>query len=91
MGSPTPPRGTHDRNEHPTCKPVELIRWLHRLVVPRGGVILDPFAGSGTGGVAAALDGLRWIGIERNPDYCTIARWRIAQVAPLFAAPAVTP
>jgi len=64
-------------NVHPTVKPVELMRWLVRLVTPRGGVVLDPFAGSGTTGVAAMLEGFRFVGIEREPEYHAIAAARI--------------
>ncbi len=46
---------------------------------PDGGLVLDPFLGSGTTGVAAEREGVRWIGIELNPDYCAIARARTAQ------------
>jgi len=66
------------RNNHPTVKPVSLMRWLCRLITPAGGLILDPFAGSGTTGVAAALEGFRFIGIEAEPEYVEIAQARIA-------------
>lgn len=66
------------RNPHPTVKPVDLMRWLVRLVTPSGAVVLDPFAGSGTTGVAAAIEGVRFIGIEREADFVEIARARIA-------------
>ena len=62
---------------HPTVKPVELMRWLVRLVTPPRGVVLDPFTGSGTTGVACVLDGFRFIGIEREPEYHAIATARI--------------
>ena len=78
----------HDRVEHPTTKPVDLMRWLLRLVTPRGGLVLDPFAGSGTTGVAALAENVRFLGVEREPDYVRIARWRIEAEAPLFARPA---
>jgi len=65
------------RNFHPTVKPVDLMRWLVRLVTPPGGVILDCFAGSGTTGIAALLEGFQFIGIEREPDYVKIARARV--------------
>lgn len=65
----------HDAVSHPTQKPVDLMRWLVRLVTPSdGGVVLDPFLGSGTTGVAATLEGVRWIGIERDPVFYEIAR-----------------
>jgi DNA modification methylase len=65
------------RNVHPTVKPIELMRWLVRLVTPPGGTVLDPFAGSGTTGCAAVLEGFRFVGIEREPEYADIAEARI--------------
>lgn len=73
------------RNHHPTVKPVELMRWLVRLITPPDGVVLDPFMGSGTTGMACRYELRRFIGIEREPDYLAIAERRIAAVAPLFA------
>jgi hypothetical protein len=64
-------------NSHPTVKPTELMRYLCRLVTPPGGVLLDPFMGSGSTGKAAALEGFRFIGIEREAEYIEIARGRI--------------
>lgn len=66
------------RNTHPTVKPVELMRYLCRLVTPPGGVVLDPFVGSGTTGMAARLEGFRFIGIDREAEYLQIAQARIA-------------
>jgi site-specific DNA-methyltransferase (adenine-specific) len=66
-----------DGNAHPTVKPTELMRYLCRLVTPPGGVVLDPFMGSGSTGKAAALEGFRFIGIEREAEYLEIARGRI--------------
>ena len=66
------------RNPHPTVKPIALMRWLVRLVCAPGGLVLDPFCGSGTTGCAAALERRRFVGIEREPDYAEIARARIA-------------
>ncbi len=63
-------------NGHPTVKPTELMRYLCRLVTPPGGVVLDPFMGSGSTGKAAALEGFRFIGIEREAEYLEIARGR---------------
>lgn len=65
------------KNHHPTVKPTELMRYLCRLVTPPGGVVLDPFMGSGSTGKAAALEGLAFIGIEREPEYLAIAQARI--------------
>jgi DNA modification methylase/transcriptional regulator with XRE-family HTH domain len=67
-----------DDNNHPTVKPTDLMRYLCRLVTPPGGIVLDPFAGSGSTGKAAALEGFRFIGIEREAEYVEIARARIA-------------
>jgi DNA modification methylase len=64
-------------NVHPTVKPTELMRYLVRLVTPPGGVVLDPFMGSGSTGKAAVLEGFRFIGIEREAEYLEIARGRI--------------
>lgn len=66
------------RNHHPTVKPVKLMRWLVRLVTPPGGHVLDPFAGSGTTGIAAVLEGFEFTGLERDPDYVAIAEARIS-------------
>jgi hypothetical protein len=57
------------------------MRWLIRLVCPPGGVVLDPFLGSGTTGIAAALEGVRFVGIEQSPEYAEIARRRIEHAA----------
>ena len=64
-------------NIHPTVKPIELMRWLVRLLTPPGGLVLDPFAGSGSTGAAALLEGARFLGIEREAAYVPIARARI--------------
>jgi DNA modification methylase len=66
------------RNPHPTVKPLALMRWLVRLATPRGGLVLDPFCGSGSTGAAAMLEQRRFLGIERDRDYTRIARARIA-------------
>jgi hypothetical protein len=68
------------KNNHPTVKPTELMRYLCRLVTPPGGLILDPFMGSGSTGKAARLEGFRFTGIELNPEYMEIARARISAV-----------
>lgn len=64
-------------NAHPTVKPTALMRWLCRLVTPPNGAVLDPFMGSGSTGKAAALEGFRFIGIERDEDSFTTAEARI--------------
>lgn len=74
------------RNTHPTVKPTDLMRYLCRLVTPPGGVVLDPFSGSGSTLKAAELEGFAAIGIELDPAYIEIARRRIAADAPLFAS-----
>lgn len=65
-------------NVHPTVKPVALMRYLCRLVTPPGGLVLDPFAGSGTTGIAARAEGFRFLGIEREAEFAEIARRRVA-------------
>ena len=70
------------RNWHSTVKPVKLMQWLVRLVTPPGGVVLDPFMGSGTTGMAAAGQGFDFIGMELDPGHLRIARARIAYSAP---------
>lgn len=72
------------RNHHPTVKPTDLMRYLCRLVTPKGGLILDPFMGSGSTLKAAELEGFSAIGIELNEEYIEIARRRIASDAPLL-------
>ena len=65
------------RNNHPTVKPTDLMAWLVRLVTPPGGIVLDPFAGSGSTLVAAKREGFRYIGIEREAEYVEIAKARV--------------
>lgn len=64
-------------NDHVTVKPIDLMRYLVRMVTPKGGTVLDPFMGSGTTGIAAALEKVGFIGVEREADYFTIASARI--------------
>ena len=64
-------------NIHPTVKPIDLMRWVVRLLTLPAGLVLDPFAGSGSTGAAVVLEGARFIGIERERDYIPIARARI--------------
>lgn len=64
-------------NNHPTVKPVKLMRWLVRLVTPPGGLVLDPFLGSGTTALAARAEGFRFLGIEREAAYVEIAEKRL--------------
>jgi DNA modification methylase len=76
-------------NTHPTVKPIDLMRWLTRLLIPPPGraeagtdagrpIVLDPFAGSGSTGAAIVLEGARFLGIERERSYIPIAKARIA-------------
>lgn len=71
-------------NYHPTVKPVELMRWLVRLVTPPGGRVLDPFLGSGTTLMACRYEQRQGVGIEKEAEYIAIAERRIDAVAPLF-------
>lgn len=74
-----------DGNTHPTVKPIALMRWLCRLVTPPGGHVLDPFAGSGTTGIAADREGFSATLIEQSEEYAEMARKRLAGDGPLFA------
>ena len=67
-------------NFHPTVKPLELMRYLVRLVTPKGGICLDPFIGSGTTAMACILEECNFIGIDNNQDYLKIAELRIKEV-----------
>ena len=78
LSKQTPRVTQRNRNHHPTVKPTDLMRYLCRLVTPPGGLVLDPFAGSGSTGKAAMLEGFRFLGIELDLDYLRIARDRIA-------------
>ena len=64
-------------NIHPTVKPTDLMSYLIRLVTPKGGVVLDPFMGSGSTGKAAVREGMQFVGIERESEYFDIAEARI--------------
>ena len=64
-------------NNHPTVKPVDLMRYLVKLITPPGGVVLDPFMGSGSTGKGAVIEGFNFVGIEQDADYLDIARARI--------------
>ncbi len=68
-------------NIHPTVKPVELMRWLIKLITPPGGTVLDPFTGSGTTGIAARCEGTDFVGIEQSAEYVELARARIGQAS----------
>jgi hypothetical protein len=77
-------RNSGSRNPHPTVKPTGLMRYLCRLITPPNGLILDPFAGSGSTGKAAAIEGFRTILIEIDPDYCKLAKHRVQEPPSLF-------
>lgn len=73
-GAEKPKRG----NTHPTVKSIALMSYLVKLITPPGGVVLDPFAGSGTTGVACVLGGWSFLGIEKEPEFAKIAAKRVA-------------
>ena len=73
-----------NKNNHPTVKPNDLMRYLCRLVTPTGGIILDPFMGSGSTGKAAALEGFDFIGIDLDENYCKISEARINEAIKVY-------
>jgi site-specific DNA-methyltransferase (adenine-specific) len=79
--APAKERPKVDGTAHPTVKPLTLMRWLCRLVTPPDGVILEPFAGSGTTVEAALLEGFRVVAIEREADYLPLIQARLDRVA----------
>jgi len=64
-------------NNHPTVKPLALMRYLIKLVTPPGGIVLDPFLGSGTTAMAAVMEGFDWVGCEMTEDYWPIIEARV--------------
>lgn len=74
-----------ESNTHPTVKPLALMRYLCRLVTPPGGLILDPFLGSGTTSLAAHAEGFASVGIEADPDHVRIVRERFAAAGIQYA------
>ncbi len=84
-----PPRVV--RNIHPTVKPLELMRWLVRLITPPGGLVLDPFTGSGTTGAAAVMENRMFLGIEREAAYVDIACTRLTHWAAIAEQREVLP
>ena len=78
-------RVTARKNHHPTVKPTDLMRYLCRLVTPPGGLILDPFTGSGSTGRGALLEGFRFLGFEHSAEYIAIAEARITAAVATFA------
>ena len=71
---------TKRKNIHPTVKPIDLMRYLVRLVTPKNGICLDPYLGSGTTAIACEMEKFSWIGIELMPEYAEIAKARIGAV-----------
>jgi DNA modification methylase len=65
------------KNNHPTVKPTALMSYLCRLITPTGGVVLDPYMGSGSTGKAAVREGFSFVGCELDPDYYEIAKERV--------------
>jgi len=65
-------------NIHSTVKPIKLMQYLVRLITPPNGIVLDPFNGSGTTGIAAKLEGFNYVGLELDPEYCKISEARIS-------------
>ena len=78
-------------NLHPTVKPIALMRWLVRLITPPDGLVLDPFAGSGTTGIAAVMEDRMFLGIEREAAYVDIACARLTHWAAIAAQEEVLP
>ena len=68
------------KNVHPTVKPIKLMKYLCRLITPKGGTILDPFMGSGSTGMAAKEENFDFVGIEKEEEYFNIASARIESV-----------
>jgi site-specific DNA-methyltransferase (adenine-specific) len=75
---PKAPKADRAGSKHPTVKPVALMRWLCKLVTPPGGLILDPFAGSGTTGLAAVSEGFSAVLCEAEDEYVTDMRNRFS-------------
>jgi site-specific DNA-methyltransferase (adenine-specific) len=71
----------HAMTMHPTQKPLDLMKWLVRLVTPPGGIVLDPFCGTGSTAVAAKLEGFHFITCDLSPEYAKIADARLANAA----------
>jgi site-specific DNA-methyltransferase (adenine-specific) len=72
-----PETATPKKNFHPTVKPTALMQYLCRLITPTGGVVLDPYMGSGSTGKAAVKEGFSFVGCELDEDYYEIAKARI--------------
>jgi site-specific DNA-methyltransferase (adenine-specific) len=70
-------RNMSGKCSHPTLKPIQLMSYLCKLITPSGGIILDPFAGSGSTGIAALLNDFRFIGMEKEQEYFDIMEKRV--------------
>jgi site-specific DNA-methyltransferase (adenine-specific) len=77
--APSSERPRDGETAHPTVKPLDLMRWLVRLVTPPGGTVLEPFAGSGTTAEACVIEGFKCIAIEREADYLSLIAARLAK------------
>jgi len=77
--APTAERPRAGEIAHPTVKPLDLMRWLVRLVTPPGGTVLEPFAGSGTTAEACVLEGFRCVAVEREADYLPLIKARLTK------------
>jgi len=75
-------RNNMSKNFHPTVKPIKLMQYLIRMVTPPNGIVLDPFVGSGTTGIACKLEGFNFVGMEQDPEYAKIAEGRINNFVP---------
>lgn len=84
-------RSEHGRAIHPTQKPVELIELLLGYSCPTGGLVLDPFSGSASVGVAAKRKKMAYLGIDLNPEYVAMGEQRLREDSPLLDTPAPTP
>ncbi len=80
-----------EREDHPTQKPLEIIERMVKASCPPGGVVLDPFMGSGTTAVAALRTGRHFVGFELNPDYCAQIEQRLARTVPATSAALASP
>ena len=70
-------KGLDNSNFHPTVKPIKLMQYLVKMITPPNGIVLDPFCGSGTTGIACKLDGFQFVGLEQDAEYSKIAEARI--------------
>lgn len=84
-------REHRERADHPTQKPLEIIERMVKASCPPGGVVFDPFMGSGTTAVAAQRCGRDFVGFELNPDYCALAEGRLRESAAVAVAVATMP